>query len=340
MARQHALGGQAMSDDQEADRAAIIAAIEQECAAYLAKDFDRFASYWVHEPYVRRFLWHADVGMMLIEGWDAESAMQSEAMRRFPQPISDDVVRDWQVMLIDRDMAYVVFNQYSAQAGDPCQITGMQHEMRVMIRREGRWLIAAVSNLKPWSEIAQCPVVRVDNRGRVLWRNPQAVARLERHPGLIISGGHLRARSRSTDHALQLAIAWAAEGLTYARKRASQMQRADTGGAVPVLDESATDRPLVLCWVVPSDGMVLVTLDDQDTFDHRIAAAGAVFRLSPTQLRLVRLLLAGQDLASASTEMAISVSTVRTQLRRIFDKTGVHNQAALLRLMLSVVPPH
>ena len=43
--------------------------------------------------------------------------------------------------------------------------------------------------------------------------------------------------------------------------------------------------------------------------------------------------------AIAAERLSVSVNTARTQLRRIFEKTGVHNQSALVRLMLSIAPP-
>jgi DNA-binding CsgD family transcriptional regulator len=73
--------------------------------------------------------------------------------------------------------------------------------------------------------------------------------------------------------------------------------------------------------------------------DHRITASGIVFGLSPAQQRLARLLIDGHDLAAAAKDLPVSVNTARTQLQRIFDKTGVHTQSALVRVLLSIAPP-
>ena len=37
--------------------------------------------------------------------------------------------------------------------------------------------------------------------------------------------------------------------------------------------------------------------------------------------------------------MGITSNTARTHLQRIFDKTGVHNQSALVRVLLSAIAP-
>ena len=68
-------------------------------------------------------------------------------------------------------------------------------------------------------------------------------------------------------------------------------------------------------------------------------AAREVYGLSPAQVRLARLIVDGQDLAAAADLLGVSVNTLRTQLQRIFDKTGVRSQAALVRALLSAEAP-
>lgn len=48
----------------------------------------------------------------------------------------------------------------------------------------------------------------------------------------------------------------------------------------------------------------------------------------------------GHDLMDAAELLAVCINTVRTQLQRIFDKTGGHSQAALMRTLLSTDPPN
>ncbi|MGZ2405930.1 DNA-binding CsgD family transcriptional regulator [Rhizobium ruizarguesonis] len=67
--------------------------------------------------------------------------------------------------------------------------------------------------------------------------------------------------------------------------------------------------------------------------------ATRVIGLSQAQTRLARLIVDGHDLAAASELLGAGVNTLRTQLRRIFDKTGVRSQAALVRTLLSAGAP-
>jgi DNA-binding CsgD family transcriptional regulator len=59
----------------------------------------------------------------------------------------------------------------------------------------------------------------------------------------------------------------------------------------------------------------------------------ATYGLTRAEIRLCELLLAGQSLAEAATGLRVSRNTAKTHLTRIFDKTGVRSQMALLRLL-------
>jgi DNA-binding CsgD family transcriptional regulator len=95
----------------------------------------------------------------------------------------------------------------------------------------------------------------------------------------------------------------------------------------------------LFCWVVVHDAKALVTFDNAEMVGRRIEAAEALFGLSPAQARLARLIVDGKDLTEASGIVGISVTTARTHLQRIFERTGVHNQTAVVRVLLSAEAP-
>ena len=101
-------------------------------------------------------------------------------------------------------------------------------------------------------------------------------------------------------------------------------------------DEAAV--PLY-CWVVVEDGKALVSFDDAEQAGRRIELAGAIYGMSPAQVRLARLIVDGHDLAAASDLLGVSVNTLRTHLQRMFDRTGVRSQPALVRVLLSAEAP-
>lgn len=106
-----------------------------------------------------------------------------------------------------------------------------------------------------------------------------------------------------------------------------------------ILGEDPTGVPMH-CWVHLEDGKALVSFDDAETIARRIDQAREIYGLSPAQIKLARLIVDGHDLASAAERLTVSTNTLRTQLQRIFDKTGVRSQAALVRSLLSVEAPN
>jgi DNA-binding CsgD family transcriptional regulator len=93
------------------------------------------------------------------------------------------------------------------------------------------------------------------------------------------------------------------------------------------------------CWVLSEQERILISFDDASLLRSRLDAAATTFGLSPAQLNLAELLASGQDLSNAAVNLGVSVNTVRTQLRRMFEKTQTHNQAALVSRLLNIQGP-
>ena len=51
------------------------------------------------------------------------------------------------------------------------------------------------------------------------------------------------------------------------------------------------------------------------------------------------LLALGHDPAAASEKLGVTVNTIRTHLKRMFDRTGTHSQSALVSTLLSAEAP-
>jgi len=63
----------------------------------------------------------------------------------------------------------------------------------------------------------------------------------------------------------------------------------------------------------------------------------AKFELTPAEARLANGLMSGRTLQSLAKDFGVSYGTVRTQLKRIFEKTDTHAQAELIAKVLSAV---
>ncbi len=210
----------------------------------------------------------------------------------------------------------------------------LQQVLKIVQRVDGAWKIGCPVLTQGAIEQASCPLIEADAEARVLWMNPQARERLPGHGGLAVAAGRLRARRRERGPALRAALHRAFEVIESQRPLTVVAEQA---WAVP-LGEGEAGVPR-FCWVLVEDGRALVSFDDAETIARPIAGAAEVYGLSPAQVRLARAIVDGRDLAAASGELGVSVNTLRTQLQRVFDKTGVRSQAALVRALLGAEVP-
>lgn len=326
-----------MGASDETERAAVLRTIEAETAAYLAKDYDAWADCWVHSEHVRRWSWYPTGGLTIEVGWTRLSGLMKQAMQDFPQPLAVEVRRENLSLRMAGGMAWATYDQYSGNAPDPFSLAGLQHELKILEKVGPTWKLSCVSVLKPYQQFLDCPLLQVDELARVLWMNERARTGIKRHPVLTISAGTLRARDRRSDRDLRAAIGWAASLQDAMHQQAARSRLATTGGALPVILGEDDDH--ALCWVRVEGGLIQVSFDDDVALEHRLSAAAVIFRLSPAQVRLSQHITDGHDLSHAAAALGISVNTARTQLQRIFDKTGVHSQPALLRVLLSAGTP-
>ena len=162
--------------------------------------------------------------------------------------------------------------------------------------------------------------------------NPAAEKELRTLESIVVRAGRLRAVDRAVDQRLQAAIRWAG---SFDDSHFSWPRH----GALAVVLDGGRGEPGNVCWVIAQGGQILVAINDQRMTDERLAAAAPVYGITPAQLRLAKLIVAGHDLVDAAGRLGVSVNTARTHLQRMFDKTGVRTQPALVRALLSVASP-
>jgi DNA-binding CsgD family transcriptional regulator len=329
---QPGITGDGGMNESEADKVAILAAIRGETAAWLQRDFEALARHWVQSPQTRRMEAFASVGIRVDQGWDAIAARLQRIVERFPekQPFEDRVSWENINIVVAGDMAWVTYDQIGTDTGDD-----LKRLLKIMHRVEGVWKIACLVMMESTVQQANCPLIEVDTEGRVLWSNQLARDRMDGHEGLLVSAGRLRARHRQYDAALRDAVRLAFQELQSQRPLAVAPKQT---WAV-ALGDNTNGVPLY-CWVLLEDGKALVSFENAETVERRIWWAREVYRLSPAQVRLARLIVDGHDLAGAADLLSVSINTLRTQLQRIFDKTGVRTQAALVRSLLSADAPN
>jgi DNA-binding CsgD family transcriptional regulator len=323
-------------DDSDADVAAIMAVLRAETGAWLRRDFAAMAQHWVHSPKTRRMTALASLGTHVDEGWEAIASRMELSMERFSTPFVVDERIRWERVnaTVIGDMAWVSYDQVGTDTGDDFEMPGVNHELKIFHRIDGVWKIGCLVMMGRTFEHESGPLIEVDADRKVLWMNLPARERIRNHPALLVAAGHLRARRHQCDAALGDALRWAFHELRFHAPPSGA-----TRPARPViLGENDAAGPLY-CWVVLEDGKALVSFDNVLLVSRRIEQAATIYGLSPAQVRLARLIVAGHDLAAASEILDVSINTLRTHLQRMFDRTGARGQAALVGALLSAEAP-
>ena len=255
-----------------------------------------------------------------------------EGFRQYPQDFdSRDIIRNENVQVqITADMAWVSYDQVTLKTMPGMHIPPYCHEIKILQRFDGEWKIVCLTSIAPGIGRQDVPRIELGKSGIVVEINALAHESLSDHPGLVISGSRLRAKKREFDHKLQAAIE------ARLRRLATNLPSGFLGEIedIVALGEDDTGHPM-FCWVAAEQERVLVTFDDEFLLDKKLGMSAAAFNLSPAQLKIVRRLALGEDLAGAARTLGISANTAKTQVRRMFEKTGTHTQAALLSILLS-----
>lgn len=323
------------------DRECILSLIDAETAAYFAKDFAAWEKCWAHGPYVRRFAWFARGGMLLNVGWEQEASEQRRSMAAYPASnrSMQQLRRDNLNIRIGHDMALVTFDQTAPSTGDPFDVAGLQHELRILERLDGEWKIVCCGELQPIRDSVTSPLLQVDENGTVLWQNSAFGEVLRSSPLLAMRGTRLKATDRGSDERLKAAIRWAARANDYAVRMATTASIAGGHMASPVLLTDSLNELVSVCWVTPQSNTILISLQDRNHSRITVALAAATYSLTPAQARLASLIIDGNGLVEAADVLGISVNTARTQLKRMFKKTGSHSQQSLVRAILGAAAP-
>ncbi|MGH6812095.1 MAG: helix-turn-helix transcriptional regulator [Methylocella sp.] len=216
----------------------------------------------------------------------------------------------------------------------------LPHFMRAVRAHRQLWKLElkhlAFSPTEPFDTLSQCALL-VDASARVVVANTAAKARLDARDGIILRDGRL-AVTGSPD-ALQKLVA------SCARR---SLGIGGPGGELKVPREPprpplhATVTPLRSAmrlanvpWIGIGAPVAMVTVSDPEIdWRQREVNLRRRFGLTAAETGLVAEILKGYGRKAAARRRGISDTTAKTQLSSIFDKTGTHRQAELVRLLL------
>ena len=319
------------SDVQE-----VIDFLSSEQEAFYRGDIESFLDHWHHGPETRKMLSGTHVGTRIHCGWDELLPRWHESFREFPQDFNSRELLHTDILQVQvvGDIAWVAYDQTMLEPVPGMQAPPVEHGVKIVQRINGAWKLVCHVGIAPDIGRQDVPRIELGIDGRVAQINDLAQERLQEHPGLTVSRGGLRARQRKYDRGLQAAI---------------DHRREHLGMTLPPrwIEEHATMVPLgeddtghlLFCWVMAEQERVLVSFDDAFMLRSRLKDSSVSFGISPAQVKLCEFIASGSDLATAAEGLGVSINTVRTQLQRMFEKTGTHSQAALLSLLLSAQGP-
>ncbi len=313
--------------DEAADREAVMAVVEAETRAYMAKDFETWASFWVKDTEVER--WVGQYGHV-IRGWtDFEKAMRN-ALRRDRLPINGNLEKSRVKLRLGGDQAWLTYEERMQSEA----INYALHVLNILIRVEKTWKLLFTATFRCRELSKTTPMLSVDTKGRIIDINDQARLRLEHHSHLAVQKGILRASNPIRARELRRALEQAPDVLYCLSPDSYSNTKTVVRFPVMLGDLDAGD--VAVCWIEPSIDRTFVTFDDFNALEMRIEVARLVFRLSRSQARVARLVAEGLDCRAIADRLSVTPNTARTHLRRIYEKTGVASQPALVRVLLSV----
>jgi DNA-binding CsgD family transcriptional regulator len=170
----------------------------------------------------------------------------------------------------------------------------------------------------------EMPVLLMDAGGAVLEANPAAMRRIERCEGLWL------------DVAGRLAVRQGGRWVPLARW---QPQVAEGAEVTLLLEADGVPQQLTLRTLALGDdrcgeGWMLATIERIAL--TRTDAMRRRFRFTQTQARLAEMLCDGMRPTHAAEVLGVKISTVRTHVGQMYEKTGTHSQAQLVALLHAV----
>lgn len=317
------------------DRDNIIALIHANRIGIWTKDYEMWSACFVHADYLTRWGYNVQGGTSIRHGWEDISRRAMPLFAGAEMPVSLDFAYKTTVekltLRIEGDMAWASYEQHHPQTGFAgFRGSGLTHELRVFERHDGRWRIAVLGHMGNNGFHDGAAMFELAPDGDVRWASAQALERLPDDDDLVIRNGKLRVRNAAGQRRLAAALAWAANV-----DGGYNPQR----GSMPIILEAGEGEPTRVWWMLVDAGTIYFLMDEQSMTDERLDIAAAIFGLSAGQRRLAGLIADGLSLPDAAGQMGISANTAKTHLQRIYDKTGVHNQPALIRVLLSVGAP-
>jgi DNA-binding CsgD family transcriptional regulator/PAS domain-containing protein len=240
--------------------------------------------------------------------------------------------------LVDRTPDHAsVFGIQHGRANGPLSLTDadplvalMPHVQQAMkIHRRIKQADQARDTFMAMLDTSPSGALLVDGAARVIFANAAATGLLDRGGGLrLVNGKLMTLRSQDTRRLLA------------AIRHATGTKDSPPAGDSLVLPRPGAP-PLSLLVAPLSHGSrrLAALFIDVPSADQKLETLARRCGLSAAETRLFAGIVSGKTLAEIAAANRVSTNTLRVQLGRVFDKTGTHRQAELIRFALNRTKP-
>lgn len=174
-------------------------------------------------------------------------------------------------------------------------------------------------------------VILTDAAARPLFLNARAARIVAEVDGLDVTTGQVAAATPIATQCLRAAVMDVAAGAAITGRRL-RVERPSQRPPLLLTILPMAQLGAVLPGVgVPSVAIFITETDAPLAIDH--AAVREIFHLTARECDVAARIARGLDLDEAAGELGIGRGTVRGHLTQIYEKTGIHSQAALVALL-------
>jgi DNA-binding CsgD family transcriptional regulator/PAS domain-containing protein len=181
-------------------------------------------------------------------------------------------------------------------------------------------------------------VVLVDRKARIVYANGAATDLMSVGDPIRNDHGKLQVRGEVVPGHLQIAVHAAADGDIPLGRRGIGIPGTRTDQTpfvvhvMPLYDRTTHTG-------LPGDAIAAVFIADRDDDPQIVVdAATLIYSLTPAEARVFELIIAGHSSAEMAKLLAVAPSTLKWHMLQLYDKTGQHRRADLVRLAAGLRP--